>query len=73
MLIDYLVFNAFQHHFTSVTAAKASIHSFLSSLNQYSAQYSFEATGCFPTYHCQTMDSGERGMNPIAMTIINPP
>ena len=39
-----------------------------SSFNQYSAQYSFQATGCFPT----TTDSSQRGMNPVAMNIINP-
>ena len=26
----------------------------------------------FPHNQCQTMDSGERGMNPVPMTIINP-
>ena len=26
----------------------------------------------FPHNHHKTMDSGERGMNPVAMTIINP-
>ena len=36
-----------------------------SSFNQYSAQHPSKATGCFP-------DSGERRMNPIVMTIINP-
>ena len=40
------------------------------SFNQYSAQYSFQATGCFPTI-VETMDSDERGMNPVAITIIN--
>ena len=29
-------------------------------LNQYSAQYSFQATGCFPTTIVKTMGSGER-------------
>ena len=26
----------------------------------------------FPHNHCQTTDSGERGINPVAMTIIKP-
>ena len=26
----------------------------------------------FPQNHCETTDRGERGMNPVAMTIINP-
>ena len=31
-----------------------------------------KATGCFPTYTVETMDSSERGMNHVKMTIINP-
>ena len=38
-----------------------------SSFNQYSAQYSFKAIAIV-----ETMDSGEGGMNAVAMTIINP-
>ena len=37
-----------------------------SSFNQYAAQYSFHLT------IVEKMDSCERGMNPVAMTIINP-
>ena len=40
-----------------------------SSFNQYSAQFSFQAA--FPHDHCQK-NGGERGMNPVAMTTINP-
>ena len=44
-----------------------------SSFNQYSAQYSFQANWLrFPLNHCKTTDSGERGMNPVAMAIIDP-
>ena len=34
-----------------------------------------QADGCFPLSHItiiKTMDSGERGINPVAMTTINP-
>ena len=41
--------------------------------NQHSAQYSFQAFCSFPTSTMvETMDCGERGMSPVAMTIINP-
>ena len=50
-------------------AASAPIHVSWSFLDQYSAQYSFQATGLTIV---ETTDSGERGMNPVAMTIINP-
>ena len=46
---------------------------FRSSFNQYSAQYSFQATGCF--FHItivETVDTGEKGISPVAMTITNP-
>ena len=46
-----------------------------SSFNQYSAHYSFQDNGCFPTkplFHIvETMGGCERGMNPLAMTIIS--
>ena len=39
----------------------------------YSAQYSLQATCCFPKIPIvETMDRGGRGTNPLAMTIINP-
>ena len=45
----------------------------MNSFNQYSAQYSFEVTDCFSHITIvETTDSGEGGMNPVAMTIINP-
>ena len=37
-----------------------------SSCNQYSAQYSFQATGSLTIV--KTTDSSERGMNPVTMT-----
>ena len=43
------------------------------SFNQYSAQYSFQATGRF--YYItvvKTTNSAEKGMIPVPMTIINP-
>ena len=43
----------------------------LSSFNHYSAQYSFHWLLSHITI-VDTTDSGERGMNPVAMTIINP-
>ena len=44
----------FQQFFSYIAAASASIHAFpefffFFSFDQYSAQYSFQATGCFPT------------------------
>ena len=43
------------------------------SFNQYSAQYSLQATGLLSHITIvEIMDGGERGMNPVAMTIINP-
>ena len=49
-----------------------------SSFKQYAAQYSrlSKPQAAFPHNHCgnivETMGSVERGMNPVAMTIINP-
>ena len=39
-----------------------------SSFNQYSMQYSLQATGTHMTT-VKTVESGERGMNPVAMTV----
>ena len=52
--------------------SKLSLHSF----NQLSAQYSLQTffPSCWLPSHIiivETMDNGERGMNPVAMTIIN--
>ena len=38
---------------------------------QWSVQYSFQATGCFPTCPLLKLVSCETGMNPVLMTIIN--
>ena len=45
-----------------------------SSFNQYSAQYPLQTTGCLPTYSLSKQRTAvrERGMNPVAMTIIDP-
>ena len=66
-----MVFNAV---FNSISAiSQRPVHvSMLSwnSFNQYSAQYSFWLLSHITVLET-TMDSGERGMNPVAMTIIN--
>ena len=41
----------------------------MSSFDQYSTQYCFQATGCFLTT-INIVKALERGMNPVAMTII---
>ena len=46
-----------------------------SSFNQSSAQYYSQATGCFPTYSVNiidTMDRDEGGMNRVAIATVNP-
>ena len=41
----------FQDFFSYIMAASAPIHAFLEIFfSQYSLQYSFQATGCFPKY-----------------------
>ena len=59
----------FEHRFIYILAATAPIHAFLKVLS----------TIFFPSHWMlshitivETMDSSERGMNPTAMTIINP-
>ena len=49
-----MVFNAVLSSISVISRRpmQLSMHSW-SSLNQYSAQYSFQATGCYPTYHCR--------------------
>ena len=51
----------FQQYFSNIVAASASIHAFCSSFNQYSVQYSFQATGCFPTYPLSKLWTAMRG------------
>ena len=54
-------------------AASAPIQVFLGFFNQQSAQYTFQATCCFPNIIIvESIDSPERGTNPTAMTNINP-
>ena len=61
-----MVFNAvFVIIFVISRQPSAPIHAFLDIL-----QYSFQATGSFPIV--ETTDSGERGMNHVAMATINP-
>ena len=71
--IDCMVLNAIFNSI-SVISQQPVLISMLSwsYFNQYSAQYSFQATGCSPTTIIETTDRGERGMNLVAMTIINP-
>ena len=55
-------------------AAITPIPALLGFFYMYSIQYSFQATGCFPSSSqtiIKTMESGERGMNTVVMTIIN--
>ena len=65
--------NVFQQYFSYITAASAPTHSFLEFFKPVLH------TLFFPSYRLlshiaivKTMDSSERGMNPFAMTIINP-
>ena len=71
LIFGCMVFNAV---FNSISViSRRQLHlSMLSwcSLNYYSAQYSFQATGCFPTY---LTDSSERRTKHVAMTLINLP
>ena len=51
LLIDCMVFNAVfkSQGYFYITAASALINAFLEFFNQYSAQYSFQVTGCCTT------------------------
>ena len=72
-IIDWVVFKLFSTLFQIYFDCQLHL-TILSwnSLYQYSTQHSFQTTGCFPHNYCQTMESGERGMNPVEMNIINP-
>ena len=72
---ETMVFNAISHkcYFSYIAATSAPTYAFL--------EFSLPllSTIFFPShwllYHitiAETMDSGERGMNPVTMTIINP-
>ena len=66
-----MVFNAVFNNNSVISGLQVHLSMpFWSSFYENSAQCSFQATGCFPTV--ETMDSSERGMNPVAMTIIDP-
>ena len=73
-VFDCMVFNAVFNSISVISRQPVHISMLSrSSFNQHSAQYCFQATGCFfQITIVETMDSGERGMNPVAMTIINP-
>ena len=68
----YGTLRRFQRYFGYIAAASAPVHAFLEIfLNLYSVQYSFP--GHWLISHItivEAMDSGERGMNPVAMTIL---
>ena len=69
-----MVFNAV-FHIISVKSSRPVHLSMLScsSFYQYSAQYSSKVTGCFFRIAIvETINSDEKGMNPVAMTIVNP-
>ena len=71
-MIDCLM--PFSTLFSYIVAASPPIHAFLEFFfNRHSAQYSFPSHWLLPHITIvETMDSGERGMKPVAMTIINP-
>ena len=71
--IDCMVFNTVFNSIsvTSQWLVHLSMFSW-SSFNQYSTQYSFQATGCFPTKPLSKQWRAVSGMNSVAMTIINP-
>ena len=65
--IHCMVFNAVFNNISVISRRPMHLSMLsLSSLNQYSSQYSF------PITIVETTDSDERGMNPVAMTIISP-
>ena len=47
-LIDCFLFNAIFNVICYIAVASAPTHAFLEFFYQYSAKYSFKATGCFP-------------------------
>ena len=73
-LIDCMVFNAVFNSISSISRRPVYLSMLSwSSFNHYSAQYSFPSCLLLPHITIiETTDSSERGMNPVAMTIINP-
>ena len=72
-MIDCIVFNDVFDKISVISRRPAHL-SMLSwiSFNQYSAQCSLQASKLSHITIVETTDSAERGMNPVAMTIINP-
>ena len=69
-LIDCIVRNAVFNIISFISRRPVHLSMlYWSSFNQRSALYSFQDTGCFPTEPFTNMDSGERRMNLVAMTI----
>ena len=72
-LIDCMVLNAV---FNSISViSRLPVHLCMlscSSFNQYSANILSKPLAAFTHNHCQNNDSGESGMNPVAISIINP-
>ena len=70
--IDNIVFNVvFQHYFSNIAATGAAVHVF--SLYQYSAIILFQSHLLLygiPVFEATAI--GERGMNPVPMTIFSP-
>ena len=61
------------YYFISIVAASAPIHAFLESLlSVLRTMFFSKPLAAFPQNHYQTMVIGGRGMNSVAITIINP-
>ena len=62
------------YYFSSIVAASAPIHAFLESilLVLRTVNVLSKPLAAFPQNHYQTIVIGGRGMNSVAMTIINP-
>ena len=70
-MTDCMVFNAVFYSISVIPRRPVNLSMLSwSFFNQYNILSKPPAV--FPYKHCQTTDSGERGMNPVAMTIINP-
>ena len=72
-LIDLMVFTQFQLFPHYMAAASAHIHAFLESLFASNPHCILsKPLTAFPHTTVETKESGESGINPVAMTIINP-
>ena len=71
---ECMVFNAvYQQYFSYITVASAPIHAFLKFFETALRTIFFLSHRLlFHITNVETMDGNERGMNPVAMTIINP-